>query len=243
MSKRARKKHIQLSIEDAMPKGHGGKRAGAGKPKGRNVSHVQREEFPPRIPQHVTLRVVSGLPSLRQEALVGLIRGQIALAQREEFRIVQFVVEANHLHLICEADGRDALGRGAQQLESRLARRINRALGREGELFDDRYFSRSLWTPREVRNALCYVLNNERHHADERSVVIDARWFDPFSSAVWFDGWAEPLPTHERWMRTLMKLPPPVLAPRTWLLAVGWRRHGLLRVDEVPGRRWRQGRR
>jgi hypothetical protein len=28
---------------------------------------------------------------------------------------------------------------------------------------------------------------------------------------------------------------PAVAAPRTWLLAVGWRRHGLIDPSEVPG--------
>jgi hypothetical protein len=53
---------------------------------------------------------------------------------------------------------------------------------------------------------------------------------DPFSSAWWFDGWKD-----NEWREGL--LPPEartVADAETWLLRVGWRRHGLLAIDEVP---------
>jgi hypothetical protein len=58
---------------------------------------------------------------------------------------------------------------------------------------------------------------------------------DPYSSALVFDGWKE---RAER--GTLFRPPiafngPIVWFPQTWLLRVGWRRHGLIGVDEVPG--------
>jgi len=42
----------------------------------------------------------------------------------------------------------------------------------------------------------------------------------------WFEGWRIPI--------SLMKGASPVVAPRTWLAAVGWRRHGLIHPDERP---------
>jgi REP element-mobilizing transposase RayT len=226
------KRHVQLSLDRARkPSGRGGWRPNAGRKRtSRNEPHLAREDFPGRFPQHVTLRVLNGLPSLRDERFVGLICTQIALAHDREFRIVQFCVEWNHLHLIAEAAGKEALAEGVRRFKSRVARRLNRDLGRKGELFDQRYHRRSLTTPREVRNALCYVLNNERHHADERGQSLPPRWFDPFSSAPWFDGWESPLAIDE-------PKPCPVAPAQTWLLRRGWRRHGLINLAEVPARR------
>jgi hypothetical protein len=50
----------------------------------------------------------------------------------------------------------------------------------------------------------------------------------PRSSARWFSGW-----------RTAIAAPPgrpPVVPALTWLACVGWRRHGLLGIDEAPHR-------
>ena len=223
---------VQLTFDDARkPTGRGGWRPNAGRPKGRTtVPHASRDDFSPRIPQHVTLKIVPNLPSLRDERLVGLIRTQIALSQRPDYRIIEFSVQHDHLHFINEADGIESLGDGIHDLKIRIARRLNRELARRDELFAERYHNRSLSSPREVRNAMRYVLNNERHHADERGKALDPRWLDPFSSAPWFDGWAAPIQTSS--------LPARALAlASVWLLTTGWRRHGLIRCDEVPGRR------
>jgi hypothetical protein len=45
---------------------------------------------------------------------------------------------------------------------------INGALGRHGRVWSDRYHARALATPREVRNALVYVLQNFRWMARRR---------------------------------------------------------------------------
>ncbi|HEY4119066.1 MAG TPA: hypothetical protein VGM56_14470 [Byssovorax sp.] len=51
---------------------------------------------------------------------------------------------------------------------------------------------------------------------------------DPCSSAPAFDGWADAEPRAGPWDET-------IVAPRTWLLSTGWRRHGRIRRAEVPG--------
>jgi len=141
-------------------------------------------------------------------------------------------VLGNHLHLLIEADRKQALASGLTGFETRVARRINAALGRRGTLFPDRYHARALKTPREVRNAIRYVLLNRKHHAGEQRFT--RTWIDPCSSAAWFTGWAQPVRTDEPWKRELLELPQPTAPPETWLLATGWKRHGLLRFDERP---------
>jgi hypothetical protein len=71
----------------------GGVRAGAGRPpkgKSAGVSHLRRPSLSPRHPLHVTLRLTSGVPSLRQQALFVRVRGALALGQeRFGFRLVR----------------------------------------------------------------------------------------------------------------------------------------------------------
>ncbi|TMA50520.1 MAG: hypothetical protein E6J81_00355, partial [Deltaproteobacteria bacterium] len=102
---------------------------------------------------------------------------------------LHFSVQTNHLHLIVEADARTALSRGLQGLVIRLAKGINRTLGRRGRVWGDRYHARALRTPREVRNALVYVLQNWRRHR------VGTGALDTCSSAVWFDGWVRSVPS------------------------------------------------
>src|SRR5262249_44109167 len=159
---------------------------------GRNtVPHDTRPEFAPRYPQHVTLRLRPGIPSLSGEWLMKVIRAAIRDSHKPDFHIIEFNVLSNHLHLIVEAAGKVALSRGVQGFAGRLALRLNRKLGRTGKLFATRYHARALKTPREVRNALRYVLLNRKHHASEKR--FDKYWIDPCSSAPWFGGWAAPI--------------------------------------------------
>lgn len=204
----------------------GGARKGAGrKPSGTkaHVPHVRRPEFNGRHPLHVTMRLRQGLPSLRQRTLAALVFGAFRAAkQRLGARLVQFSIQSNHLHLILEADGRCALSRAMQGLAVRVARRLNATVNRRGSVFADRFHARALRTPLEVRRALLYILQNHRHHGADRGAGLD-----PFSSAPYFDGFARRKP---------VRLSPdaPVTGASTWLMRVGWQRHGLLREDESP---------
>ncbi len=206
----------------------GGRRSGAGrKPtpgRRRGVPHRQRPAHDVRCPAHATLRVQAGMSSLRGTRVFPAVRGAIAAASRDHFRVLQFSVQTDHLHLVVEADAPTGLARGLQGLAIRVAKAVNRALGRRGTVFGDRYHAHALSTPREVRNALVYVLNNGRKHG------LRAPGIDPCSSAAWFEGWRVHAP---------LSGPRPVAAPRTWLAGVGWRRHGLIDLHETPRSRGR----
>ena len=200
----------------------GGRRRGAGrKPRpGRpNVPHRRRDPHVSRCPAHVTLRAISGLQSFRGLLYAPIHRALVA-ASTPRFRVFQFSVQADHLHLLVEADGPTAFERGVRGLAVRVAKAVNRAIGRRGRVWADRYHARMLQKPREVRNALVYVLNNWRKH------VPGARGLDPRSSATWFTGWSSP--TKPRAESS------PVVAARTWLARVGWRVWGCISIDECP---------
>jgi putative transposase len=159
--------------------------------------------------------------SLRAPSLFAVIRKAIANASREAFRVIAFSVQRNHVHLLVEADATATLSRGVQGLAIRVAKAVNRVLGRGGAVWGDRFHARDLKTPREVRHALVYVLNNHRKHGVDRD-----RRVDPCSSARWFEGWT---------LKITRPDASPVVTPRTWLARLGWRRYGLLRFEEVPG--------
>jgi hypothetical protein len=139
-------------------------------------------------------------------------------------------VQRNHVHLLVESAGKEALGKGMKSISARLARAVNRVFRRSGPVLHGRYHLRVLRTPREVRNALAYVLLNARKHWAERSRAALPVRLDEASSARCFDGWRRQL------FAPLVREPPAVAGPHTWLLRVGWRRHGRIDPAEVPGR-------
>ena len=143
-------------------------------------------------------------------------------------RVVHYGFESNHMHLIVEAENWLSLSKGMGGLETRMARGLNKLWQRRGEVFPDRYHSRILRTPREVRNAIAYVLRNSAHHGIE---IIGP---DPFSSGRWFDGWKEAERKPSSRTRELVQH---LVRPTTWLLNVGWKRWGLISAFEVPGGR------
>jgi REP element-mobilizing transposase RayT len=213
--------------------GWGGERDGAGRPKkpGAKLRHVSRLPVASRYPAHVTLRALPGVPNLHRTTVYAVIERALreSAAARDDFRTVHFCVQSNHLHLIVEARSADALSRGMQGLAIRIARGVNRAAGRKGKLWADRFHARTLRSPSEVRAALCYVLQNTRRHATTECEMVDANWVDPRSSGPWFDGWRSLPEGFER-----RRDAAPTAEPQTWLLSEGWRRCGLIRVDEVP---------
>ena len=169
----------------------------------------------------MTLRAAPDLPSLREQRLFPSLRSALARSSRAAFRVLEFSVQRDHVHMLVESDGSTAaFARGVQGLAIRLAKAVNRALARHGRVWGERYHARKLATPREVRNALVYVLQNARKH------LPYFRGLDSRSSAPWFSGW--------KTARETARAPSPVARARTWLAAVGWRRFGLIGEDEGP---------
>ena len=251
---RARKRHVQQSFaryskpldKNGQLRGarKGEKRKNVGRPKqGERASerHAVRQKLRASQPVHVTMRAHRDVGTLRRHDIMHAIReALITLAKREDvFRVVHFSVQSNHVHLIIEARDRVALWRGMQAFGISAAKHINALLvgadgrRRRGSVFPDRYFARILNSRRQVRNCIAYVLNNWRHHHEDRG----ERWqLDPFSSAVTFEGWKEREQREgARFLQPPGCVSPLVWAPSTWLLSTGWRCYGLISAHEVPG--------
>ena len=179
------------------------------------------------------MRVRKDVPSLRGSRLFRRLRAAFAKARdRFGFRLTHYSVQGNHVHLIAEAQNRRALSRGLQGLNIRIAKAVNRVHARHGRVFEQRYYARPLTTRLQVRRALVYVLFNERHHLAQRGLSLPHWRLDDYSSAHEFRHF-EPDP----------ELPPPQIvpqettaAPQSYLLRLGWRRLGRIRLTEEPAR-------
>jgi REP element-mobilizing transposase RayT len=178
----------------------------------------------------VTLRVRRDVPSLRSRRFIREFQGSLREAcSREGFRVCHYSIQGDHLHMLVEAAGKEALARGMKAVAARFARSVNRVFRRKGPALFGRYHLRALRTPREVRNALAYVLLNVRKHWRQRYGAPPPVRLDVASSGAWFDGW-------KRWPpKVEVTGPRPVAPARFWLLREGWRRRGLVDPAEIPG--------
>jgi hypothetical protein len=162
------------------------------------------------------------------------IRGA-TLRNPAKFRVLHFSVQWDHVQLLVEASDKRALSAGVRSLVIRVARYVNDLVRRRGRLWADRWHGRELTSPRQVRNALVYVLANFRKHAKTRV----RPGVDAFSSAFSFDGWRGFVPGAElprigpRFHRTFEQWVV-VSKSRTWLAGTGWRRSGLVGLAEGP---------
>jgi len=210
----------------------GGARKNAGrKPKNgvaAGVAHGPRGSLSRNHPVHVTMKLRSGLPRLRQKAEHAALRAAFTKGKaRFGLRLTHYVILNDHLHLVVEAAHRDSLRAGIQGLAIRIARALNKLWQRKGKVFADRYHDHVLKTPREVKNALAYVMGNATKHASAGRMVQQPHPIDPFSSAPW----ASDCFTERFTVRGIDITIRPVADATTWLLRVGWRRHGLLQLQ------------
>lgn len=146
---------------------------------------------------HVTLRVQPGVGYLRGHRRSRLLLAALrAAAERFGMRVVKYAILGNHLHLIVEATGDEALSRGMQGLAIRIAKGLNALQRRRGAVFADRYHAHLLRSRRETAHAVRYLRDNHRRHTRER---LGPRWRDPLAGQL--------------------------ALPRTWLLrtAESWR--------------------
>jgi REP element-mobilizing transposase RayT len=219
----------ELDLRPRTRAGKVAKRPGR-KPTGRRSDprHRTRPEVSPRHPVHVVLRVTREVGNLRKLDAYRAIRGALGRClARSDYRVVHVSIQSNHLHLLVEADDKDALARGMQGFAISAAKRLNRALRRRrGDVFAYRYHATPITSPTQARNAIAYILNNWRRHRND----VRAPWrIDPYSSAEQFAGWKTPHGYATR------REPLPCVGATTWLLTDGWSRAGPIRTDEVPG--------
>jgi REP element-mobilizing transposase RayT len=245
---RPRKRHVQIELPKLDKNGQrrGGKRPNAGRPaKGPRSSerHETRKVFKRGDPVHVIMRVSTDVGSLRKRSILRAVHEATVIVTRHEarFRIVHLSLQRTHIHLIVEAENRIALAHGMQAFGISAARNINRVIGertgkrRSGRVFADRYHARILSTPRQVRNTIAYVLNNWRHHGEDKLEIAKDWVLDPFASSVAFTDWKERDEKGYGYRAPTGYLGFVTWQPTLWLLREGWKRWGLISAYEVPG--------
>jgi putative transposase len=220
----------------APPAGHGGRRANAGRKLApgarRSVEHRRRPVHTKVYPSHVTVPFAKSVGSLRRERIFKMLRRVFLHPKVAGFQVVHYSVQSDHVHLVVEATSKKVLSSGMRSLVIRAALRMNLLLGRrgQGKVIRDRYHRRDLFTPRQVRNVLAYVLLNGAKHRRVGFGKLDA-----FSSSRSFDGWqrdARPCIEATSWIPSARGDPAPP-APWTLLLSYEWRVCGLLSPDEA----------
>ena len=145
----------------------GGARKRAGRPpreRRPRVSHLRRPVLKSRFPVHVTWRMRSDVWNLRARRCLSVLQRAFWLGSKDGFQVVHYSVMGNHIHLLVEAGDRRALSLGMQGLGIRIARALQKVMGRRGHVLKDRYHARILETPTEVKRVRRYLLDNAHHH-------------------------------------------------------------------------------
>ena len=223
----------------------GGRRAGAGRKRtSRLVMHRRRPPHALRYPAHVTVTFERGLGSLRQERIFDTLRQIFRYPNVPGFHVCHFSIQTDHVHLVVEAVHRKAFSSGMRSLGIRCGLRLNKLFGRKrGKVVRDRYHRRDLFSARQVRAVLRYVLLNGHKHD-----VVGEGMLDPFSSARSFDGWLVLYALDEKLQPRatgdpILALPPGArggkpVTPWTKLLAEDWRELGL--ISPWEGLKWQR---
>ncbi len=137
---------------------NGGPRPGAGRPRkhSKGVSHSQREKITSRTPLHINFKYNA---YVRTPKMMDIISRAIHNCAKHDFNVTHFSLQSNHIHLIAETKNNSTLTTGMRSLTVTLVRGLNK-----GSIQLERYHLHVLKTPREVRNALDYVLHNDIKH-------------------------------------------------------------------------------
>jgi REP element-mobilizing transposase RayT len=161
----------------------GGRRDGAGRRPnvaGRpRQSHLARPTFARRFPQHVTIRMLPSVWNMRSRRCFSVLQRVMWRGSSKDFgfRLVHYAVMGNHIHMLVEANGKEALSRGMQGVNIRIAKALNRLMQRRGQVLSDHYNAKILRSPSQTIRARAYLLRNAEKHYGWRGP-------DPFASTV-----------------------------------------------------------
>ena len=106
-----------------------------------NVRHRVRPGHPWYHPVHVTLRRAKGLPGLRSELLYNELREAVRLTRRDDFRIVQYSVQRDHVHMLIGIRPHLSVSRAVQFLKGKSSHRLLS----EYQSLRKRYWGQHLW--------------------------------------------------------------------------------------------------
>jgi len=188
----------------------------------KRVSHRKREVCRDE-PLHIGIQLLPGLPSMRTPGAKLVVFEAIrAMRGRFGFRIVEFAVMSNHIHMLCEAKNNDELAAAMKSFKVRLAGGFNKLWERAGQVWADRFWSRVVRKVHELRRLVRYILLNGRRHG----IQLPDDEPDWYTSGPWFPFW------EGRWGQTFSKNPPPT--ERATYMALQCARRFLIELDDKP---------
>jgi REP element-mobilizing transposase RayT len=123
------------------------------------VPHSARPEVDARYPLHVVLKVTDEVKGLRTAKAYQAIRRALQrCAARTDYRVVEISIQGTHVHLLAEAESKQALATGMQGFEISAAKQLNKQLGRKrGKVFASRYYAKTIKSRRRrgMRTRTC----------------------------------------------------------------------------------------
>lgn len=138
---------------------HGGRRNNSGRIRihSSGVSHRKREKVKASTPLHINFKYQA---YIRTNMMLNVLEKAVQNAASFGLNITHFTLQSNHVHFIAEAKNNSQLTSGMRSVVSTLNKALNK-----GSIQLERYHLHVLKTPREVRNALDYVLHNDVKHS------------------------------------------------------------------------------
>jgi len=143
---------------------HGGRRPKAGRKRihSRGVAHEKREKVRLYTPLHINFKYK--LTVKNKEGLKALHKA-IKNARSHGLRIIHFSLQHNHVHLIVVAATNSILTKGMRSLTITMSKIIG-----QGRIQVQRYHLHVLKSRREAKNAIHYVLFNEKKHTGKMKI-------------------------------------------------------------------------
>jgi REP element-mobilizing transposase RayT len=147
---------------------HGGRRPASGRNRiqSKGVSHRSREAITARTPVHINFKVSTYIQS---KPALEILTQAIYKANTHGLNVIYYALQTNHIHLIIEAASNEILTKGMRSLTITFAKRIQKLKQTHETIQLERYHLHVLKCPKEVGNAISYVLNNEAHHSGLRT--------------------------------------------------------------------------
>lgn len=150
----------------------------------RRTPHRKRETLPGTyVPVLVTVCVLAHVWNLRSQRSFAVIKRALAGgADRFGMHVIHFTVQGNHLHFAVEAETTRSLSRAIQGLNIRLAKGLNRMMGRHGKVFRDRFHSSVVRSRASAYRIVRYVTRNYHKHMAQIGKLVSVTFVDPFAS-------------------------------------------------------------
>lgn len=149
------KNQLEIKLDEGR---HGGRRRNAGRTRkhSKGVAHTSRERVTIHTPFHINFKYTC---FIRTNRILEILYIALLNSNKKGLFVTHFSLQSNHVHLIGEAESTQVLITGMRSLTNTMVKRIGK-----GSIQLERYHLHVLKTPREVKHAVNYVLNNDLKH-------------------------------------------------------------------------------